>query len=188
MISKKFMLVSGLIFFVLIVALSGCTSKEAVTATSNNTQLTTETPTTGETKETSATEKANKVTTISIFLAQAKNWDADAEIDGIELTLQPRDSKDDIVAIDGVLSARLYESDYSPNFEPVKGKLIQEWNNIPINESDFSWNGVKVHLEYPKDFKPGENDKGWLELTFKTKDGKKFETVEKTVFIGYSFS
>ncbi len=125
-----------------------------------------------------STDTPNKeVTTLDLSLPTGASWDADAETDGIEVYIQPRNANDRIVEANGTLSAKLYESKYESLFstERVKGDLVQEWSNISINKSDFSWNGILVRLEYTSGFKPKEVEYGWLEVTLSV-DGKEFET------------
>jgi hypothetical protein len=177
MISKKTMLIAGLIF-VLIVALSGCTSKEPVTAGSES-----DTTAPGNT-QVQGSQNKTEVKSLDLFLAMGDNWDADAETDGIKLTLQPKDSKGNTVKANGTLSARLYENITGMSLDNKKGDLIQEWNNIKINKNNYEIFGVEVQLEYKPDFSPKASyETGWLDITFKTEDGKEFSATKDTVFL-----
>ncbi|MDO8625323.1 MAG: hypothetical protein Q7R47_04540 [Candidatus Diapherotrites archaeon] len=153
--------------------LTGCTgTKEPVTAPANGQPA----QNNDNNPNTPATTQAPQVKTLGIFLALAKSWDSDADTDGIELRVQPRDAKGNITTVNGTISAKLYQQ--LIGFGSEKGDLIQEWTNIPAREENYEYLGVVVQLEYEPDFKPEELPimlrSGILELTFKTEDGKEY--------------
>lgn len=163
----------AILLFALIglIVLSGCTSKEPVTAGSDGF---TETP-----------EVEAEVTTIAIGWGGGKNWDADAEDDGIEFRFEPKDSKDDIVKASGALTVKIYESNFEStfSFEKVRGDLIQQWDKIPISKYDFdSYSRLLVRLPYPANFDQKEYDRVWMEITFKTPNGE-YHAINESFYI-----
>lgn len=121
------------------------------------------------------------VTTLDIGWPMPVNWDADADIDGIEFQLQPKDAKDKMVETPCVVSAKLWFRQ-SLLEGGGKGDLIQEWSNIQITEDDYDWWGATIRLEY-MGFKPEEFDYGILEVTIITPDGKEFADQADSVLL-----
>ena len=131
----------------------------------------------------------SKVATLDLFLPSAKNWDADAELDGIEVTVVPKSISDVLVLTDGTLSSTLWRVpdmgiDGNGNFVscedyiPREKDKIAEWRGIEVREEDYGLSGANVRLEYPQTFKPtGMAPQGYLKVTFKTPDGKSFDAV-----------
>lgn len=124
------------------------------------------------------------VQTLGIWLAKGGNWDADANYDGVEVTVQPKDSEDNIVKTDATVNAVLYKLVWDTNkMENVKGDVIKNWS-VAIKENDFAWNGVTLRLDYPSEFIPKTSkDYGYLEVSLTTPDGKTFSAIDNYVFL-----
>lgn len=179
--------VFALLLIAAIVASAGCASKEPVVASGGNaaTQPTSASSTESNTAAASqppAEEAGAEVQTIDLGWPTPENWDADAETDGIEFNISPKDSKGDTVVTDGTINAKLYENvGFAAD---QKGDLIQEWNNIKVSKDNFSFMGAKVRLEYKSGFKTTEPyAQGWLDITFVTPGGKEFNATQKNVFL-----
>jgi hypothetical protein len=123
------------------------------------------------------------VVTLDLFpFTMAESWDADPEIDGLEVEIYPKDAEDDRVRAEGTVSAELWLQ--KSLFESEKGDLVQTWSGISITEDDYGFiGGAKVRLEY-SGFMPTEDQWGILEVTFTTLDGKSFTAREKDVHLG----
>lgn len=172
-----FLAIVGLIGIIL---LSGCTdSRKTYSGDSGSAQTTTQDDAQAE------TAPENEVQAVSIVLALAKNWDADAEADGVEITFKTEDKDGSLVKAEGVINAKLYSTvtDYE-TFSKIKSNLIKEWAGVEIKEDSYGWMGADVRLEYGGVELPEDRyATGWLELTFITKDGKEFNTQDDSVFL-----
>jgi len=125
------------------------------------------------------------VATLGDIFVLTENWDADAADDGIEFNLNPKDSDDRPVEVDGIISATLWkkvqESQYS--IEYVKGDVIKEWEGIEVKKSNFGFMGAEIRLEFDEDYVPDQYDTGVLEIRFETQD-KEF-VAETDVLLGF---
>lgn len=111
----------------------------------------------------------------------AKNWDADPEVDGIEVNIWPKDAQDKEVKAPGTVSAKLWLQ--KSILEPEKGELIQTWTNIPVSKEDYGFiGGAILRLEYHA-FTPTRDQWGILEVTFTNPDGA-FTAREKDIHLG----
>ncbi|MBR9682554.1 MAG: hypothetical protein GOV02_02675 [Candidatus Aenigmarchaeota archaeon] len=149
---------------------SGTQTRSCVDA--NNCGVTTDKPT--ESGSCTPEVQETTVQTLELFLAMGKSWDADADPDGIEVTIMPKDRDDDLVKTAGTLSAKLYYREYDDEFNAVKGDFIEEWTNIQVTKSDYGFMGAEIRLEYKSGFVPKGSDYGWLDVTLITPDGKSF--------------
>ncbi len=126
---------------------------------------------------------STKVVTIDIGWPVAENWDADPDIDGIELYLRPEDAQGKMVETASVVSAKLW-LERSIIEGGGKGSLIQEWSGIQLTKEDYDWlYGATIHLEY-KGFRPASIQFGILEVTFVTPDGKSFGARANYIVLG----
>ncbi len=159
------------ILLVGVLVLSGCTSKPTYSGDDGSSAGQTSAPATNG-------NSLPEVVTLDLFLPQMENWDGDAEVDGIEVTLQPRNKDDDIVKAQGTLTARAYTSGLDTStFKHVKGELLQEWKNIPVGQ-DYGFLGTKVRLEFAEDYV----SIGTLYVEFEFNyDGKTYNAVEDSV-------
>jgi len=138
-------------------------------------------------------EELKPVATLGEMWASAKNFDADSEIDGLELSLKPQDINGEIVETEGNANLKLWKlecietseySSYCLKEECTKkdNLLIETWS-IPINAENYDYSGFNVQAEY-KNYKPkGGNQKGCLEVTFITPDGKNFISIDDGVYL-----
>ena len=122
------------------------------------------------------------VATIDIGWPTCENWDADPEVDGIEVDLSAKDAEDNTVQAPGVVSAKLWSE--FPTFSGEKGALIQEWSDIKITKDDYDWfwGWVTIRLEY-KGYTPQKDEWGILEVTLTTPDGRSFTARATTVML-----
>ncbi len=167
-------LMTSLILIIIVLLISGCTG----TPTYSNNQQTIDTQENG-----GQNPKETTVTTLNIWLASGKNWDTDADVDGIQVTLRPEDKNGKIVQTDAIINAKLWYSKFDDDFNRIKGKFIQEWSNITLSKDKFGLMGTEIRLEYKPDFKPKSMDTGWLEITMTTPDGKEFNARDDYVFL-----
>jgi len=113
-----------------------------------------------------------------------KNWDADPEVDGIEVNIWPKDAQDKGVQALGTVSADLWL--LKSIFELEKGELIQTWANIPVSKEDYGFiGGAILRLEYHA-FTPTGDQCGILEVTFTNPDGS-FTATEEDIHLGIFF-
>jgi len=146
------------------------------------------TPSTIETSNNQIQEitTSNEVTTLDIYLATGKSWDADADVDGLSVTVQPLDSEEKIVKTDGTYEATLWKHIQDANYKNVKGDIIGSWSGS-VKSTNYKWNGIEMRLEYNQNVNIERHDTGWLELTFRTSNGKSFEAKDEYVFLGDIF-
>ncbi len=84
--------------------------------------------------------------------AEAKSWDRDAALDGLEVTFAAYDTQGHAIAVEGHLDARLYSFQAAPFHHVPKGlgarlQRIGTWR-VPLQET-FSWGDQQVaRLEY----------------------------------------
>lgn len=134
-------------------------------------------PSSGDGATTPAEETASRtqVVTIGDIYATAKNWDADPEVDGLELHLTPKDAEDHMIETAGTVGAKLW-LEKSPLEGGGKGELIQEWQNIRVTPNDYGLiMGATIRLEY-SGFQPDKYQLGILEVTLETPDGETFSS------------
>ena len=167
----------ALILVAVSLLLLGCTSKEPVVTSGSGEPA-------ASNVNTQAAPASNPVQTVELFMATPDSWDADAETDGLELQVRPKDSTDQLVKASGTLSAQLYKrADNALQPDAKKGELIQEWKNISINEENYDFWALKARLEYTTPIQADKYEMGWLEITFNTSDGKEFKAADDSVFL-----
>jgi hypothetical protein len=116
-----------------------------------------------------------KVVSIDIGWPSAKNWDADADIDGIEVVLTPEDAGKEVIQTAGIVSAKLWSKKEYLSGEP-EGDPVQQWQNIQLAVKNYNYKfGATIRLEY-NGFKPYLYQMGTVELTLQTPDGGVFTT------------
>jgi hypothetical protein len=127
--------------------------------------------------------EASGVVTLDIFgFPMAESWDADPEVDGIEVEIWPKDAENKVVSTPGTVSAKLWLQ--KSLFESEKGELVQTWSSISVKKEDYGFiGGAKVRLEY-SGFVPTEEQWGIIEVTFTTLDGNSFTAREKDIHLG----
>lgn len=117
--------------------------------------------------------------------ASAKNWDADAEVDGLEVNYRPLDISDDLVKVSGGhLSYKLYFRTYDNNYNAKKGQIAVDASDkqIPVYASDCDYYDCTTHFYITGLDEPGEY--GILEVTLTTSDGKTFSATDDFVSLG----
>jgi hypothetical protein len=116
-----------------------------------------------------------KVVSIDIGWPSAKNWNSDADIDGIEVILNPEDANNEVAQTDGIVSAQLWPKQVYMEGEP-EGEPAQQWQNIQVTVKNYNYkSGVTIRLEY-KGFVPSLYQVGTLQVILQTPDGKVFST------------
>lgn len=89
------------------------------------------------------------------FSTQPANWDADAAIDGLQITVVPTDRWGRLVAVDGQLDLNLLGLTHSPGgqaqpgLSPVEFPVLETWTQT-VRRSDFTSAGAFYRLEYRK--------------------------------------
>ena len=117
--------------------------------------------------------------------ASAKNWDADAEVDGLEVSYRPLDISDNLVKLSGGhLSYKLYYRTYDSNYNAKKGRIAVDASDkqIPVYSSDCDYYDCTTHFYITGLDEPGEY--GILEVTLTTSDGKTFSATDDFVSMG----
>ena len=116
-----------------------------------------------------------KVLSIDIGWPSARNWDADADIDGIEAVLTPEGAGKEVIQTAGIVSAKLWSKKEYLSGEP-EGEPEQQWQNIQLAVKNYNYKfGATIRLEY-NGFKPFLYQMGTLEVTLQTPDGSVFST------------
>jgi len=183
---KKGIMWIGLVLLLAMVFFSGCTSKEPVTAQGNVTEIassnSTVTNSVQSSTNTTVTPNEDKVQFLDLGWSSTKNWDADVEVDGIETDILPKDSKEKVIPIDGIVSAKLYRR-VGMLMDVEKGEILQEWDNINIARDNFGYNGAELHLEFSEDFIPTDYTSAWLEIKLVLSNGKEFNAKDEYVFL-----
>ena len=120
------------------------------------------------------------VQTLGEIFISAKNWDADAEIDGLEFTLSPRDKNDRLVMAKGVLDAKMWDNEICDTTQ----ESLEIWS-LPVSEQNYDgiW-GAQIRLEY-KNYVLNSDDfqRGCVEIKFVTNDGKEFTAKDDSVYL-----
>jgi hypothetical protein len=140
-------------------------------------------------------EENKPVATLGQIWVSAENFDADSEIDGLKFSLQPKDSKGEVVKAEGTVNIKLWKlecterseyADYCLQEECTRkdSLLIETWS-IPVKLENYDYIGANIQAEY-KSYKPqGDKyeQKGCIDVTFVTQDGKSFTTSEDAVYL-----
>lgn len=91
---------------------------------------------------------------------------------GIELLVIPRDRNGNLEIIEGTVSVKLWYYTRLDYDVKTDDKLVQEWNNLPLTEEEYSADsGVVLYLAYdnPHHF---QGVLGLMQVTLETSDGK----------------
>ena len=117
-------------------------------------------------------------------MTMAKNWDADAEDDGIVVYPDLKDSSGETVKFEGVelpVDIKIYTTKYTEDFKEVKDRLaysgtatIDSWKDGNF----FFEGGIKIPFEDINTVGSDE-DYGWVYATITLPDGRTMEAVEK---------
>jgi len=135
------------------------------------------------------------IATLGQIWVSAENFDADSEIDGLEFSLQPKDSKGGLVNAGGTANIKLWKlectekneyGDYCLQEECTRkdNLLIEKWS-FPVKSEDYDFMGVNIQVEY-KSYKPqGDKyeQKGCMDVTFVDSKGSSFTTSEDTIYL-----
>ena len=175
------------IFLIAVVVVAGCVQKAPVYS---NESKTAESKQIVNSEGTAGQKQAPKMATLDMPFVVAKNWDADAEVDGLEATLEPKDAADNIVAVNGIISAVLWKvpdieldeatgeevyvncDEYTPRDRDIVGR----WSGIKVSAEDIDpVFGVDARLGYPSNLSLAGSPTGYLKVTFTTEDGNSFE-------------
>lgn len=179
--NKKISLGILALLLIAVVLVSGCTGKPTYT---NGVE---------DEEEPETQPTATKVQTIEIFFISAESWDADAEIDGLEVNLRPADANDDLVKTAGTVEIKLWQlecTDYSEYIGMCMeekctmkdGDLLETWS-LPITKDDYDpW--LRIRAEY-RNYQVTDDElaMGCAKVTLITPDGKRFEALDDAVFI-----
>ncbi len=98
--------------------------------------------------------------------------------DYLELVVYPEGENGQGLSVSGTLSVKLW--DRPSFFEDKKGELLQEWDGVPVAESDFYESiGIMLNLPY-HDFRPHSASIGYVQATL-TVDGQVVSSIETPV-------
>lgn len=114
------------------------------------------------------------------YSSSAEQWDSDPELDGIKISLEVYDDKDKKAKAKGILEAVLYERVYDDNSQATKADELDRWS-VQVTKDDYDDSGyLSKKLEYNNAI-PKSAEYGWIEFTFTTEDGSKFQTYDDFV-------
>lgn len=161
-------------FIIILVFIAGCVSEDSNKATSSP-----------EDKVSSISEEQKQQAILATAThasvdTTTKNWDADAEDDGIVVNPSLKDSSDETVKFEGVslpVDIKIYTTKIDDNFKEVNDRLVYSGSST-INswkDGNFFFNGgIKILFE---DIKTVASDKeyGRIIVTIHTPDGRSFE-------------
>jgi len=136
-------------------------------------------------KEKIVQKEATKIKYID-FYASAKNWDGDAEADGLEVTIYPKDDRDIFIKVGGKIEATLYKREFDSHYNVKRGSWILRWTKyIAIDNCGFFGCTIRLEREDLEEI----DDKFYLdniailEVTLTTQDGKSFTATEDFVYL-----
>ena len=135
------------------------------------------------------------IATLGQIWVSAENFDADSEIDGLEFSLQPEDSKGGLVNAEGTANIKLWKLECTERSEyggyclqeecTRKDSLLLETWSLPVKSEDYDFMGANIQAEY-KNYKPqGDKyeQKGCMDVTFVDSKGNSFTTFEDTIYL-----
>lgn len=129
-----------------------------------------------------AADQLSDATTLSVS-AMSKNWDSDADDDGIILYPDIKNSNGNSIKWSGLelpVSIKIYTTNYDSNFQEYKDKLVYTGTGTISSWEDgnmFSEGGIKV--PYNQIHAPSGENYGWAYATVTLPDGKQIEGVNK---------
>lgn len=146
-------------------------------------------------KDEIAKEENKPVVTLGQIWVSAENFDADSEIDGLEFSLQPKDSKGEVINAEGTVNIKLWKLECTERSEYAdyclqekctrKDNLLIETWSLSVKLEDYDFMGANIQAEY-KSYKPhGDKyeQKGCIDVTFVTIDGKSFVSSDDNVYL-----
>jgi hypothetical protein len=166
----------GLLIFVIFVGLSGCTTETSSTATSTGQDLSSDHV--EEQKEILST------VTHATVMTSTKNWDSDADDDGMVVYPALKDESDETVKFEAIelnVDIEIWTTDLDDDFDTVKDKLVYEGSSIIDNWEDGNFmfgGGIKIPFE---DIKTTESDSdfGMILVKIHTFDDNYYEAKEE---------
>jgi hypothetical protein len=129
-----------------------------------------------------AEDQLSDATTLSVS-AMSKNWDSDADDDGIIIYPDIKDSNGNSIKWSGLelpVSIKIYTTNYNSNFQEYKDKLVYTGTGTLSSWEDgnmFYDGGIKV--SYSEISAPSGENYGWAYATVTLPDGKQIEGVDK---------
>ena len=166
----------AVVLVILAVIATGCLDKGTIRTAKPKGHAENITSVTSESKqlEILATVVSGSVNTLS------KNWDADAEDDGIFVYQSLKDSSDRNVIFEGVklpVEIRIYTTKFDDKFKQVKDRLVYEGSATIESWKDGSIlfkGGIKIPFEDIKTVN-SDRDYGLIYTTVTLPDGRKIE-------------
>jgi hypothetical protein len=140
-------------------------------------------------------QEQNPVATLGQIWVSAENFDADSEIDGLEFSLQPKDSNGEVVNAEGTVNIKLWKLECTERSEygdyclqeecSRKDNLLIETWSLQVNSEDYDFMGVDIQAEY-KSYKPHGDyyeQKGCIDVIFVDSGGNSFTTSESDIYL-----
>jgi hypothetical protein len=140
-------------------------------------------------------QEQKPIATLGQIWVSAENFDADSEIDGLEFSLRPEDSKGGLVEAAGTANIKLWKMECTERSEyggyclqedcTQKDRLLIETWSIPVKSDDYDFMGANIQAEY-KNYKPqGDKyeQKGCIDVTFVDSKGNSFTTSESDIYL-----
>ena len=113
-----------------------------------------------------------------------KNWDSDAEDDGIIIYPDLKDNSGETVKFENIelpVKIKIYTTKYTEDFKEVKDRLVYSGTGTINSWEDgnfFFAGGIKVSFEDISSLQ-SEDDYGWVYATITLPDGRTIEAVDK---------
>lgn len=130
-----------------------------------------------------AEDQLSDATTLSVS-AMSKNWDSDADDDGVIFYPDIKDSNGNSIKWSGLelpVSIKIYTTNYDSNFREYKDKLVYTGTTGTISSWEdgnmFYDGGIKV--SYSQIRAPSGENYGWAYATVTLPNGKQIEGVDK---------
>ena len=94
--------------------------------------------------------------------------------ESLDIAVIPYDAAGDIISVSGELSVKLWHREGC--FTQEIGELLQQWDGVPVDQSNFVDSiGHTMSLPY-HDFRPHSASLGWLQVVLTLKDGSSIST------------
>ena len=167
---------TAILAIVVVAMFAGCTEETSETATPA-----------GQVEEVIGDSKQTNVLATAVtgsVMTVSKNWDADADNDGIIVYPDLKDSSGETVKFEGInlpVKIEIYTTKLTKDYEEVKDSLVYSGTGTIDSWKDgnfFFEGGIKIPFENIK-AAGSDSDYGWVYAAVSLPDGRTIEAVEK---------
>ncbi len=188
--NKNYTKITLALVLVGVIAIAGCTSETAYTnePEQNSNSGATETEDVASEPE----ETLPKVQTIGDVFITAENWDADAEVDGLEFTLNPEDRNGKLVETPGTVVVKIWQPKcteylYGSCMDTscvMEDEYLIETMTVPLTTENYDMWGATIRAEYKTyQVTSDEFKTGCVKVNLTTPDGKSFVALDDSVYL-----